>query len=100
MTLPDPDPDPDPGAEPDTWRPRLAPGVVLHHEAKRAKDLLLLPERVVVLEGASARIIALCDGSRSVRTIVAELLAHYPEAPVEAEATAFLHDLRRKRWMR
>jgi len=36
-----------------TWRPALSRGVVLRHDRVRGTDLLLLPERVVVLRGSA-----------------------------------------------
>ncbi|MFD0419387.1 pyrroloquinoline quinone biosynthesis peptide chaperone PqqD [Streptomyces sp. NPDC127108] len=82
------------------WRPVLARSVVLRHDRVRGVDLLLLPERVVVLRGAAASIVALCDGERDVAGIVAELERRHPGAPVGAEVPVFLGRLRAQRWLR
>ncbi|GHC58038.1 pyrroloquinoline quinone biosynthesis peptide chaperone PqqD [Streptomyces flavofungini] len=82
------------------WRPVLARSVVLRRDRVRGADLLLLPERVVVLRGAAAAIVALCDGERDVAGIVAELRRRHPGAPVGDEVPVFLGRLRAERWLR
>ncbi|SOE08009.1 pyrroloquinoline quinone biosynthesis peptide chaperone PqqD [Streptomyces sp. Ag109_G2-15] len=81
------------------WRPALARGVLLRHDPVRDADLLLLPERVVVLHGRAGAVLARCDGSRTVAGIVAELSAEYPGAPVAAEVPDFLAGLRKEGWL-
>jgi pyrroloquinoline quinone biosynthesis protein D len=82
-----------------TWRPALSRGVVLRHDRVRGADLLLLPERVVVLRGSAGPVLRLCDGTRAVEDIVAELGERYPAAPVAAEAPDFLAALRKEGWL-
>ncbi|MFC8519523.1 pyrroloquinoline quinone biosynthesis peptide chaperone PqqD [Streptomyces sp. NPDC057257] len=82
-----------------TWRPVLRRSVVLRHDRVRGTDLLLLPERVVVLHGSAGRVLGLCDGSRAVDDIVAELGARYPGAPVAGEVPEFLAALRKEGWL-
>ncbi|MCZ1020012.1 pyrroloquinoline quinone biosynthesis peptide chaperone PqqD [Streptomyces albulus] len=82
------------------WRPALAPAVLLRHDRVRDTDLLLLPERVVVLEGSAGAVLRLCDGEREVADIVAELSRRYPDAPVAAEVPAFLGRMRGEGWLR
>ncbi|MFI7498584.1 pyrroloquinoline quinone biosynthesis peptide chaperone PqqD [Streptomyces sp. NPDC049687] len=82
------------------WRPALAPALVLRHDRVRGADLLVLPERVVVLEGQAGRIVGLCDGTRTVGRIVAELTERYPGAPVATEVPAFLDRLHQEGWLR
>ena len=81
------------------WRPALARGVLLRHDPVREADLLLLPERVVVLHGRAGAVLARCDGSRTVAGIVAELSAEYPGAPVAAEVPDVLAGLRKEGWL-
>ncbi|MFE5814218.1 pyrroloquinoline quinone biosynthesis peptide chaperone PqqD [Streptomyces sp. NPDC056479] len=83
-----------------TWRPALARSVLLRHDRVRGTDLLLLPERVVVLHGSAGGVLRLCDGSRGVDDIVAELGARFPGAPVAAEVPGFLETLRKEGWLR
>ncbi|GAU69216.1 coenzyme PQQ synthesis protein D [Streptomyces sp. NBRC 110611] len=82
------------------WRPVLAPAVQLRHDRVRDTDLLLLPERVVVLEGSAGAVLQLCDGEREVPDIVAELSRRYPGAPVAAEVPEFLGRIREEGWLR
>ncbi|MGW1712689.1 pyrroloquinoline quinone biosynthesis peptide chaperone PqqD [Streptomyces sp. NPDC002156] len=82
------------------WRPALARSVVLRHDRVRQADLLVLPERVVVLSGRAADILRLCDGRRHVDEIVEELAARFPGAPVAAEVPRFLDRVREEGWLR
>ncbi|MFE7838625.1 pyrroloquinoline quinone biosynthesis peptide chaperone PqqD [Streptomyces sp. NPDC057474] len=82
------------------WRPALARSVVLRHDRVRRTDLLVLPERVVVLAGRAAEVLRLCDGRRHVDEIVEELAARFPGAPVAAEVPRFLHRVREEGWLR
>jgi len=82
------------------WRPAVAPSVLLRHDRVRGADLLVLPERVVVLRGSAAAILRLCDGSREVPAIVGELAGTFPDAPVAEEVPAFLDRVRGEGWVR
>ncbi|MFJ9863149.1 pyrroloquinoline quinone biosynthesis peptide chaperone PqqD [Streptomyces sp. NPDC101165] len=84
---------------PTAWRPALARGVLLRYDPVRDTDLLLLPERVVVLHGRAGAVLGRCDGSRTVAGIVAELSAEYPGAPVAVEVPDFLAGLRKEGWL-
>ncbi|MGW2747257.1 pyrroloquinoline quinone biosynthesis peptide chaperone PqqD [Streptomyces sp. NPDC001450] len=84
---------------PTAWRPAIARGVLLRHDPVRDTDLLLLPERVVVLHGRAGTVLRRCDGSRTVAGIVAELSAEYPGAPVAVEVPHFLAGLRKEGWL-
>ncbi|MCP3820537.1 pyrroloquinoline quinone biosynthesis peptide chaperone PqqD [Streptomyces sp. A3M-1-3] len=88
-------------AAPETdWRPALAPVIVLRHDRLRGTDLLVLPERVVVLTGKAGAVVGLCDGTRSVRGIVDELAERFPGAPVATDVPSFLDRLRKEGWLR
>ncbi|WP_369171698.1 pyrroloquinoline quinone biosynthesis peptide chaperone PqqD [Streptomyces sp. R28] len=82
------------------WRPVLAPAIVRRHDPVRDADLLLLPERVGVLTGSAAAVVGLCDGSRGVREILAELAERFPGAPVATDVPPFLERLREEGWLR
>lgn len=88
-----------PGADP-AWRPALSPSVLLRRDRVRQADLLVLPERVVVLAGSAAEVLRLCDGRRDVATLVAELAGRHPGAPVADEVPRFLARLRDAGWLR
>jgi pyrroloquinoline quinone biosynthesis protein D len=81
------------------WTPALAPHIRMRHDPVRGTDLLLLPERVVVLRGSAARILRLCDGTRDVPTLVAELATAHPSAPIDQEVPAFLERVRTRGWL-
>lgn len=82
------------------WRPALDRAVVLRHDPVRGADLLLMPERAVRLSGSGGPILRLCDGSRTVADIVAELGEAFPGAPVADEVPAFLDRIRAEGWLR
>ncbi|MEU0371157.1 pyrroloquinoline quinone biosynthesis peptide chaperone PqqD [Streptomyces sp. NPDC006283] len=82
------------------WCPVLAPAVVLRHDRVRGTDLLVMPERVVVLQGRAGDILRLCDGGREVRGIVDVLQNRFPEGPVATDVPAFLRRLRDEGWLR
>ena len=58
-------------------RPRLARHVRLRFDPARGRHVLLTPELVTVLNGTGAAVLGLCDGTRSVTEIVAELHGRY-----------------------
>ncbi|TDB78906.1 pyrroloquinoline quinone biosynthesis peptide chaperone PqqD [Actinomadura sp. KC216] len=82
------------------WRPALDTSIVLRHDRVRGADLLLMPERAVRLSGTGGRILRLCDGSRTVDDIVAELGESFPDAPLADEVPAFLERVRAEGWLR
>ncbi|WKX68854.1 pyrroloquinoline quinone biosynthesis peptide chaperone PqqD [Streptomyces sp. XD-27] len=82
------------------WRPNLSPSILLRYDHVRDDDLLVLPERVVVLGGSAAAVLRLCDGTREVWEIVEELAESFPGAPVETEVPAFLHRVLEEGWLR
>ncbi|ADI05214.1 hypothetical protein SBI_02093 [Streptomyces bingchenggensis BCW-1] len=89
-----------PALAPPRRPPALAPAVHFRHDRVRDADLLVLPERVVVLRGTAGEILRLCDGIRDVDAIVADLAGRFPGAPVATEVPAFLGRLRREGWLR
>ncbi|WP_405440236.1 pyrroloquinoline quinone biosynthesis peptide chaperone PqqD [Streptomyces niveus] len=82
------------------WRPVLSRSVVLRHDRVRKTDLLVLPERVVVLQGSAGSVLRLCDGANDVGAIVATLAAQHPGAPVADEVPSFLGRLRTEGWLK
>ncbi|MFD9872022.1 pyrroloquinoline quinone biosynthesis peptide chaperone PqqD [Streptomyces niveus] len=100
-----PDTGPDSGPESVTviesdWRPVLSRSVVLRHDRVRDTDLLVLPERVVVLRGSAGSVLRLCDGANDVGTIVATLTERHPGAPVADDVPLFLGRLRAEGWLK
>ncbi|MFE5843350.1 pyrroloquinoline quinone biosynthesis peptide chaperone PqqD [Streptomyces niveus] len=82
------------------WKPVLSRSVVLRHDRVRDTDLLVLPERVVVLRGSAGSVLRLCDGANDVGAIVATLAAQHPGAPVADEVPVFLGRLRAEGWLK
>ncbi|MEU0523564.1 pyrroloquinoline quinone biosynthesis peptide chaperone PqqD [Streptomyces niveus] len=82
------------------WRPVLSRSVVLRHDRVRDTDLLVLPERVVVLRGSAGSVLRLCDGANDVGTIVATLTERHPGAPVADDVPLFLGRLRAEGWLK
>ena len=76
-------------------RPRLAPGVRLHHDKTRNAWVLLCPEKIIEAEGPAHEILRRCDGSRSVSVIIDELAAVFvaDRAVIAQDVTDMLHDL-------
>lgn len=55
--------------------PKLAAKARLKFDKVRGKHLLLLPERVVILNESAASILTLCDGSQTVSSMSEKLMA-------------------------
>ncbi|GAB3167801.1 pyrroloquinoline quinone biosynthesis peptide chaperone PqqD [Streptomyces incanus] len=79
-------------------RLRLARHVRLTFCRTRQRQILQLPETVVVLNGSGADILELCDGRHTVAEIVAELGARYRTVP-DDEVRQFLTRLVARRWL-
>ena len=79
-------------------RPRLAPHVRLTFDAARKRHVLLTPETVAVLNGTGAAILRLCDGTRTVAEIVAELRDRYDRVDAD-EVRSFLGRLTARHWV-
>jgi pyrroloquinoline quinone biosynthesis protein D len=73
-------------------RPSLKPGCRLSSTG----DVLLIPEGALRLQGPGARIVQACDGKKTLREIVEQLLGEFPGADrtkVSDETSAFLSKL-------
>lgn len=79
-------------------RPRLARHVRLTFCRTRQRQILQLPETVVVLNSSGADILGLCDGRHTVAEIVAELGARYQTVP-DDEVRQFLTRLVTRRYV-
>lgn len=75
--------------------PRLKPGVRLHHDRVRSREVLLAPERVVELDDTAFAILSRVDGETSLAGIAAALAAEYEAdaGEIEADAAALIADL-------
>ncbi|WP_405793455.1 pyrroloquinoline quinone biosynthesis peptide chaperone PqqD [Streptomyces sp. NBC_01506] len=82
------------------WKPVLSRSVMFRHDRVRDTDLLVMPERVVVLQGNAGSVLRLCDGANDVGAIVATLAAQHPGAPIADEVPLFLSRLRAEGWLK
>ncbi|WP_431045454.1 pyrroloquinoline quinone biosynthesis peptide chaperone PqqD [Streptomyces sp. P1-3] len=73
---------------------------MLRYDGVREKELLIVPERVVVLNRQAGAVLRLCDGTRTTEEIIAVLAKRYPQAPVAADVLDFLSRMRTERWLR
>ena len=80
----------------DSDRPRLASKAKLRLDKKTGQQVLLCPEKGLILNPTAARILGLCDGERTFSDIVQVLEAEYAQGDVAAvrdQARAFLGSL-------
>ncbi|WP_328456652.1 MULTISPECIES: pyrroloquinoline quinone biosynthesis peptide chaperone PqqD [unclassified Amycolatopsis] len=82
-----------------TATPRLATKAMLKHDSVRDVELLLLPERVVLLNKSGAAILGLCDGSRTVRQLVERLEHDFEATDLAGDVMAFLQDASGRGWV-
>jgi pyrroloquinoline quinone biosynthesis protein D len=78
--------------------PALRRGVRRHYDTARGQNVLLCPERVILLDDIGNAIAELCDGQRSVATISRILAERYAGDPaqVEADVISFFQELAAK----
>jgi coenzyme PQQ biosynthesis protein PqqD len=77
-------------------KPRLASKAKLRLDKKTGQQVLLYPEKGLLLNPTGAAILALCDGERTVPEIAQGLRESYTEAPLESlerDVQAFLTSL-------
>jgi pyrroloquinoline quinone biosynthesis protein D len=72
--------------------PKLVSKARLKYDKVRAKHLLLLPEKVVVLNETAASILSLCDGNRTLH-MIAEKLRVLLQANTEGQSRGELPEL-------
>lgn len=79
--------------------PKLATKAMLRHDSVRDVTLLLLPERVVLLNTSGAAILGLCDGSRTVQEVVVQLEHDFEAVDLRNDVMTFLKDARGRGWV-
>ncbi|MFI0242526.1 pyrroloquinoline quinone biosynthesis peptide chaperone PqqD [Streptomyces sp. NPDC016845] len=77
-----------------SWRPRVHSAAVLRHDPTRRVDVLLLPERVIVLHGTGRAVLERCDGRHTVAEIAATFTGDVGVEQAQREITSFLERLR------
>ncbi|WP_053375428.1 pyrroloquinoline quinone biosynthesis peptide chaperone PqqD [Paenibacillus sp. FJAT-27812] len=80
-------------------RPRLRPPARVKYDQTRQTDLLLIPERIIHLNGTAGAILQLVDGKRTVSQIVDELQAKYNQASLLADVVEFLSLASEEGWI-
>jgi len=75
--------------------PKLPRHVKMRHDAGRDRWLILAPERVFTPDAVAVAVLKLCDGSRSVEAIAAELAQTYnaPGGQILADIVPMLQGL-------
>lgn len=75
--------------------PALPRGVRLRHDAVRGQDVLLGPERALMLDPIAKEILSRVDGAVSEAAIVDDLAATFgaPREQIAGDVRAFLDDL-------
>jgi pyrroloquinoline quinone biosynthesis protein D len=78
--------------------PRLASKVRLRFDRHSGQYLLLYPERGMQLDARAAEILQLCDGSRTIAAVAAELAQqhHHEVERVESDVLTFLQQLQER----
>jgi pyrroloquinoline quinone biosynthesis protein D len=74
----------------DDARPHLARGTRLDYDDVRERHVLLVPEGAVALNDTASAVLELCDGERTVGTIVAELGERYGGTDVDDDVRELL----------
>ena len=79
----------------ETSVPMLARGVRLRFDDSRQRWVLLVPERVIAPDEIAVEILQLCDGQRSVATMIDQLAIAYaaPREEIAADVVAMMQDL-------
>jgi pyrroloquinoline quinone biosynthesis protein D len=70
-----------------TWCPRIASKARLVHDKIEKRHVLVFPEAALVLNPTAIAVLELCDGERSVQSIIDELAAKYGGADKETIAS-------------
>ena len=78
------------GVDDTAHRPTLATGVRLHRDEVRERDVLLYPEGALVLNDTAAAVLALCDGTRTIDEIAAELSERFGGADVRDDVAELI----------
>lgn len=77
-------------------RPQLRPGCRFS-ENPGSESVLLIPEGILNLAGPGRKILELCDGERTFKSIITALHSEFPSAAierVESETASYLERLR------
>ena len=71
----------------------------LQWEEAQQKDVILYPEGMVELNQSSAEILKLCDGSRMLDQLVADLEEKFSTSGLKNDMSSFLEDALKNGWI-
>lgn len=80
--------------------PRLAAGYRFQWEEAQQNHVLLYPEGMVQLSDTAAAVLSLCDGERTVQSIVVELEESYETDGISEDVTQFLEEAEAQGWIK
>jgi pyrroloquinoline quinone biosynthesis protein D len=78
----------------------VTPSYRLQWEPAQDAHVLLYPEGMVKLNPSAAEILKLCDGTRTIAQIIADLSAKFPEADLRTDVMHFLHAAHEQGWIK
>ena len=80
--------------------PRLAAGYRFQWEEAQQNHVLLYPEGMVQVSDTAAAVLSLCDGERTVQSIVGELEESYETDGISEDVTQFLEEAEAQGWIK
>lgn len=80
-------------------RPKLRPKGRIRYDPVRQRFVLLLPERAVLLNEAAAEALQLCDGTRTLSSLIELLQRRYVSAEVQADVAELVSAAVAKAWI-
>lgn len=78
----------------------IAPGYRLQWEEAQQRHVILYPEGLVELNQSSTEILQLCDGTRTLDILVAELEAKFETQDLKSDISEFLEDALNNGWIK
>lgn len=78
---------------------KFSPMHRLQWEEAQQKDVILYPEGIVELNQSSAEILKMCDGTRKLAQIVADLEQKFARTGLANDITAFLEVALKNGWI-
>ncbi len=80
-------------------RPEINPVFLFRWEEQEQAYLLLYPEGIIKLNDSAGNILKLCDGERTLETIVAELKVLFGNDNIEGDVYSFMEVAHGKGWI-
>jgi pyrroloquinoline quinone biosynthesis protein D len=77
----------------------MRPPARVRYDQTRQTDLLLLPERIIHLNGPAGAILQLVDGERTISQIIEDLQLKYGQTSLQADVVEFLSHAAGEGWI-